>query len=70
MSDVIFAGVEGRAAKSLASVELIFEHTQDETHGIRHELNLYQELSLRRQVTKEGSLIILSTVRECAAVMW
>lgn len=54
MSDVIFAGVEGRAAKSLASVELIFEHTQDETHGIRHELNLYQELSLRRQVTKEG----------------
>ncbi|MFB6348086.1 chromosome segregation protein SMC [Moraxella sp. ZJ142] len=54
MSDVIFAGVEGRAAKSLASVELVFEHTQDETHGIRHELNLYQELSLRRQVTKEG----------------
>lgn len=54
MSDVIFAGVEGRAAKSLASVELVFEHTQDETHGIRHELNLYQELSLRRQVTKDG----------------
>ena len=54
MSDVIFAGVEGRAAKSLASVELVFEHTQDEAHGIRHELNLYQELSLRRQVTKEG----------------
>lgn len=54
MSDVIFAGVEGRAAKSLASVELTFEHTQDEAHGIRHELNLYQELSLRRQVTKEG----------------
>lgn len=54
MSDVIFAGVEGRAAKSLASVELVFEHTQDEKHGIRHELNLYQELSLRRQVTKDG----------------
>lgn len=54
MSDVIFAGVEGRAAKSLASVDLVFEHTQDETHGIRHELNLYQELSLRRQVTKDG----------------
>lgn len=54
MSDVIFAGVEGRAAKSLASVELVFEHTQDEAHGIRHELNLYQELSLRRQVTKDG----------------
>ncbi|WFF38174.1 chromosome segregation protein SMC [Moraxella nasibovis] len=54
MSDVIFAGVEGRAAKSLASVELTFEHTQDESSGIRHALNLYQELTLRRQVTKEG----------------
>ncbi|NSM10737.1 chromosome segregation protein SMC [Moraxella bovoculi] len=54
MSDVIFAGVEGRAGKSLASVELTFEHTQDETSGIRHALNLYQELTLRRQVTKDG----------------
>lgn len=54
MSDVIFAGVEGRAGKSLASVELTFEHTQDESSGIRHALNLYQELTLRRQVTKDG----------------
>lgn len=54
MSDVIFAGVEGRAGKSLASVELTFEHTQDESSGIRHALNLYHELTLRRQVTKEG----------------
>ncbi len=54
MSHVIFAGVEGRAGKSLASVELTFEHTQDETTGIRHALNLYHELTLRRQVSKEG----------------
>mgnify|MGYP002655905683 CR=1 FL=1 len=54
MSDVIFAGVEGRAGKSLASVELTFEHTQDESTGIRHALNLYHELTLRLQVTKEG----------------
>lgn len=54
MSDVIFAGVEGRAGKSLASVELTFEHTQDESTGIRHALNLYHELTLRRQVSKEG----------------
>ena len=54
MSDVIFAGVEGRAAKSLASVELTFEHTQDEATGIRHALNLYHELTLRRQVSKDG----------------
>lgn len=54
MSDVIFAGADGRAGKSLASVDLTFEHTQDEKAGIRHALNLYHELTLRRQVTKEG----------------
>ncbi|WP_201526428.1 AAA family ATPase [Psychrobacter frigidicola] len=54
MSDVIFAGTQDKAAKSVASVELTFEHTQDEQNGIRHELNLYQELSVRRQVNKEG----------------
>ncbi|PNK60291.1 AAA family ATPase [Psychrobacter sp. FDAARGOS_221] len=54
MSDVIFAGTENKAAKSLASVELTFEHTQDEQTGIRHELNLYHELSVRRQINAEG----------------
>ena len=54
MSDVIFAGTQDKAAKSVASVELTFEHTQDEQTGIRHEFNLYQELSVRRQVNLEG----------------
>ncbi|WP_394210203.1 AAA family ATPase [Psychrobacter piscatorii] len=54
MSDVIFAGTQDKAAKSVASVELTFEHTQDEQTGIRHEFNLYQELSVRRQVNKDG----------------
>lgn len=54
MSDVIFAGTQDKTAKSLASVELTFEHTQDEQTGIRHELNLYHELSVRRQINKEG----------------
>ena len=54
MSDVIFAGTQDKAAKSVASVELTIEHTQDETTGIRHELNLYQELSIRRQVNRDG----------------
>lgn len=54
MSDVIFAGTQDKAAKSVASVELTFEHTQDEQTGIRHELNLYHELSVRRQVNVEG----------------
>ena len=54
MSDVIFAGTQDKAAKSVASVELTFEHTKDEQTGIRHEFNLYQELSVRRQVNKEG----------------
>ena len=54
MSDVIFAGTQDKAAKSVASVELTFEHIQDEQTGIRHEFNLYQELSVRRQVNLEG----------------
>ncbi len=54
MSDVIFAGTQEKSAKSVASVELTFEHTQDEQNGIRHEFNLYQELSVRRQVNLEG----------------
>ncbi|TXD97093.1 AAA family ATPase [Psychrobacter frigidicola] len=54
MSDVIFAGTQEKSAKSVASVELTFEHTHDEQNGIRHELNLYQELSVRRQVNLDG----------------
>lgn len=54
MSDVIFAGTQDKTAKSVASVELTFEHTQDEQTGIRHEFNLYHELSVRRQVNKDG----------------
>ena len=56
MSDVIFAGTQDKSAKSLASVELVFEHTrgEDGKSGIHHALNLYQELSVRRQINKEG----------------
>lgn len=44
MSDVIFAGTQDKSAKSLASVELVFEHTrgEDGSSGIHHALNLYQ----------------------------
>ncbi|MDO4251464.1 MAG: AAA family ATPase, partial [Moraxella sp.] len=54
MSDVIFAGTDGKQARSMASVELTFEHTQDESTGIRHALNLYHELTLRRQISIDG----------------
>ena len=56
MSDVIFAGTQDKSAKSLASVELVFEHTrgEDGSSSIHHALNLYQELSVRRQINKEG----------------
>lgn len=61
MSDVIFAGTQEKAAKSLASVELVFEHTQGEDGSsskkqgaILHALNLYHELSVRRQINKDG----------------
>ena len=51
MSDVIFSGTDGRSGKSLASVDLAFEHTQDEKVGICHALNLYHELTLRLKIT-------------------
>lgn len=56
MSDVIFAGTQEKAAKSMASVELVFEHTQgdDGKSQIYHALNLYHELSVRRQINKDG----------------
>lgn len=54
MTDVIFAGTQSKAPYSVASVELVLAHTQDSKSGIRHALNLYDELVLRRQVTKEG----------------
>lgn len=55
MSDVIFAGTQDKPAKSLASVELVFEHTQDEgKNTIHHALNMYHELSVRRQINKDG----------------
>lgn len=56
MSDVIFAGTQEKSAKSLASVELVFEHTQgdDGKSSIHHVLNLYHELSVRRQISKDG----------------
>lgn len=56
MSDVIFAGTQDKPAKSLASVELVFEHTQGEDgkSQIFHALNLYHELSVRRQINKDG----------------
>lgn len=57
MSDVIFAGTQEKPAKSLASVELVFEHTQGDESGkggIHHPLNLYHELSVRRQINKDG----------------
>ncbi len=55
MSDVIFAGTQDKPAKSLASVELVFEHTQEAGKGgIYHALNLYHELSIRRQMSKDG----------------
>lgn len=62
MSDVIFAGTQEKSAKSLASVALVFEHTQADDPfnqargrgGIHHPLNLYHELSVRRQMNRDG----------------
>jgi chromosome segregation protein len=51
MSDVIFAGTTQRKPVGQASVELIFENTLGKLGGA---YNSYTELSVRRQVTREG----------------
>ena len=51
MSDVIFAGTTHRKPVGQASVELIFENTFGRLGGA---YNNYNELSVRRQVTRDG----------------
>lgn len=51
MQDVIFAGTSQRKAVGIASVELRFENTYGKLGG---EYNAYQELSVKRQVNREG----------------
>ena len=51
MSDVIFAGTAQRKPVGQASVELIFENTLGKLGGA---YNSYTELSVRRQVTRDG----------------
>lgn len=51
MADVIFAGTAQRKPVGQASVELRFENTQGKLGG---EYNAYTELSVRRQVNRDG----------------
>ena len=51
MTDVIFAGTAQRKPVGQASVELHFENTLGELGG---EYNAYAELSVRRQVNRDG----------------
>ncbi|KAA8734348.1 chromosome segregation protein SMC [Acinetobacter qingfengensis] len=51
MQDVIFAGTSHRKPIGLASVELHFDNTYGKLGG---EYNAYTELSVKRQVTREG----------------
>ncbi|MEC7118640.1 MAG: chromosome segregation protein SMC, partial [Pseudomonadota bacterium] len=51
MSDVIFAGTSQRKPVGQASVELVFENTFGKLGGA---YNDYTELSVRRQVTRDG----------------
>ncbi|XID75289.1 chromosome segregation protein SMC [Alkanindiges sp. WGS2144] len=51
MTDVIFAGTSQRKPVGQASVELRFENTQGKLGG---EYNAYTELSVRRQVSRDG----------------
>lgn len=51
MQDVIFAGTAQRKPVGVASVELRFENTYGQLGGA---YNAYHELSVKRQVTREG----------------
>lgn len=51
MQDVIFAGTAQRKPMSVASVELRFDNTYGKLGGA---YNAYTELSIKRQVTREG----------------
>ena len=51
MQDVIFAGSSSRKPNSVASVELRFENTLGKLGGA---YNAYTELSVKRQVNREG----------------
>ena len=57
MSDVIFNGSGGRKPVGQASVELIFDNTADRIVG---EYAAYNEIGIKRKVTRDGSLIITS----------
>lgn len=52
MDDVIFNGSSSRAAVSRASVELVFDNSQQKLLGQYAE---YNEISIKREVTKEGA---------------
>lgn len=51
MTDVIFNGSSERKPVSKASVDLIFDNTDSQLRG---EYSQYNEISLRRQVTRDG----------------
>ena len=55
MSDVIFAGSSARRPMSYASVELTFEQIEDGVSAqLKNEFNLYQELSVKRKISRDG----------------
>lgn len=51
MQDVIFTGTSKRKPVGVASVELRFDNTYGKLGGA---YNAYNELAVRRQVTREG----------------
>ena len=62
MTDVIFNGSSGRKPVSTASVELIFDNTDDKLGG---EYAQYDSISLKRQVSRDGQSLFMLNGSRC-----
>ena len=59
MSDVIFSGSSSRKSVGQASVELVFDNSEGKLEG---QYASYAEISLKRQVTRDGQSLYLSLI--------
>ncbi len=64
MADVIFNGSSARKPVSVAGVELVFDNALGRIGG---QYANYGEISVKRQVSRDGEAFIFSTVKNAAA---
>lgn len=62
MADVIFNGSSSRKPVGMATVELVFDNTEGKAPG---EYSSYQQISIKRQVTRDGQSTYLLNGTRC-----